>query len=99
MNGQLGYGIFDSRTQPVKVEFPRPEKPVGICCGFRHSVVLMESGVFYVWGRSMSNVLKSRKNDDHILYNDRGVPRQLHYLENEKQLKFVDSNTYNVKCF
>eukprot|EP01035_Chromulina_nebulosa_P020546 gene20546-26647_t len=62
MNGQLGYGIFDSRTQPVRVEFPRPEKPVG---------------VFYVWGRSMSNVLKSRKSDDRIFYEDQGVPRKV----------------------
>ena len=62
-NGRLGIGNFNSESVKIftKVIIPEDSKPVSLHAGSIHSVVILENGKLYSWGKRYVNGFKKSK--------------------------------------
>jgi alpha-tubulin suppressor-like RCC1 family protein len=80
-NGQLGHGDFTQRLKPTLLEKLSPLKVKCVACGFHHSMILTDNGL-YVFGRGAEGQLGLGDRDD------RNIPQLISSIENTKTLQW-----------
>ncbi|KAL9248146.1 hypothetical protein vseg_021502 [Gypsophila vaccaria] len=55
--GQVGVGDNIDRCSPVQIQFPKDQKIVQMCCGWRHTLAITERNNVFSWGRGTNGQL------------------------------------------
>lgn len=97
--GQLGNGDGDTSAKPVLVKLKAPKgtnfksfETVNVSTGFNHSVALTKDGQVFIWGKGMSDVLKTNTK----FYEDQITPRLLTFPIGIKAIEVCSSNFCTV---
>ncbi|CAM9820772.1 unnamed protein product [Chrysoparadoxa australica] len=80
-DGQLGLGDTEDQDAPVLVEALQGKPVVSIACGSGHTLVTLEDGVIYTWGRG---------DDGRLGHGDQGwkyVPRAVQALSGKRTVQ------------
>ena len=102
--GQLGLPQGDTYISPQKV--PRLPGPISaVSAGFNHTAVLTSEGVVYVWGKGMSEKLKSDTKRGLFplrIYEDQMAPRRIDFPSGQpcgRVVEICSSNfTLVIRC-